>query len=155
MSNIERLTNRLVLMVLGVQLFLVTCCDIGLMIWTSEQQPKAWYIFPKAREHDIGFILFGGFKGFFTILILLTNLIPVSLYVSIEATKLIQGSMISKDLEMYHEETDTRANVRSCALNEDLGQINYIFSDKTGTLTENKMNCKFYIINNRLNMFTF
>ena len=142
MSNIERLTNRLVLLVLGVQFFLVALCDIGLMVWTRQNQSKAWYIFPHHTDDGIGFILWSGFKGFFTILILLTNLIPVSLYVSIEATKLIQGSMISKDLDLYHKETDTRANVRTCALNEDLGQINYIFSDKTGTLTENKMNRK-------------
>jgi phospholipid-translocating P-type ATPase (flippase) len=67
------------------------------------------------------------------------SLIPISLYASVELAKLLQGNLISKDLQMYHTESDTPAVVRSSSLNEDLGQINFIFSDKTGTLTCNKM----------------
>ena len=40
---------------------------------------------------------------------------------------------------MYDEESDTPAIARTSNLNEDLGQIKYVFSDKTGTLTQNKM----------------
>lgn len=43
---------------------------------------------------------------------------------------------------MYHAETDTPAMARTSNLNEELGQVRYIFSDKTGTLTQNVMEFK-------------
>lgn len=43
---------------------------------------------------------------------------------------------------MYHAETDTPAMARTSNLNEELGQVKYIFSDKTGTLTRNIMEFK-------------
>lgn len=54
--------------------------------------------------------------------------------------KFIQSTQfINKDLNMYHRESDTPALARTSNLNEELGQIEYIFSDKTGTLTRNLM----------------
>lgn len=66
-------------------------------------------------------------------------LIPISLYVSVEIVKLGQCFFISNDLRMYYAEKDQPAICRALNINEDLGQIKYVFSDKTGTLTENKM----------------
>lgn len=52
---------------------------------------------------------------------------------------IIQASFMDQDLDMYHEPTDTPSRVRTMNLNEDLGQITHVFSDKTGTLTQNVM----------------
>ena len=70
---------------------------------------------------------------------LLKVLIPISLYVSMEVVKLFQVYFISNDLQLYYEEMDQPVLCRALNINEDLGQIKYVFSDKTGTLTENKM----------------
>lgn len=68
-----------------------------------------------------------------------SHLIPISLYVIIEMLKLGQGYLINKDLQLYDKETKSFANCRNSDLIEELGQVEMIFSDKTGTLTMNKM----------------
>jgi len=74
-----------------------------------------------------------------TFIILYNNLIPISLIVTMEVVKFQQAQLINNDLDMYYAKTDTPALCRTSSLVEELGQIEYVFSDKTGTLTCNEM----------------
>eukprot|EP00980_Cylindrotheca_fusiformis_P011069 scaffold2551_cov113-Cylindrotheca_fusiformis.AAC.8 len=78
---------------------------------------------------------------FFLYVTLLSNFVPLSLYVTVELCNFFLLYLVYVDVEMYDDRTNTRAAARSTNVT-DLGQIEYIFSDKTGTLTQNVMRFK-------------
>lgn len=88
-----------------------------------------------------------GFITFWAALILFQNLVPISLYISLEIIKTCQAFFIYSDTEMYYERLDYPCTPKSWNISDDLGQIEYIFSDKTGTLTQNVMEFKKATIN--------
>jgi phospholipid-transporting ATPase len=77
-------------------------------------------------------------------------MIPISLYVIIEVQKLILASLIRQDECMYDADTNMKAECRNSDLIEELGQVEFVFSDKTGTLTQNKMDFKRCSINGKV-----
>jgi len=87
------------------------------------------------------------FVAFFYFFLLHATFIPVSLYVSMTVVRFFQAWFMNQDLEMYYDHTDTPSAVRTMTLNEELGQISHIFSDKTGTLTCNIMDFRKFSVN--------
>jgi phospholipid-translocating ATPase len=88
-----------------------------------------------------------GFITFWAAVILFQNLVPISLYISLEVIKTCQAFFIYSDTEMYYEKIDYPCTPKSWNISDDLGQIEYIFSDKTGTLTQNVMEFKKATVN--------
>jgi phospholipid-translocating ATPase len=91
-----------------------------------------------------------GVISFFSYFLLLATLLPISLVISLEISKVVQSIWIIWDARMFAIERDRPAKVASTNIIEELGQINYIFSDKTGTLTRNIMEFKFMYIGAKL-----
>ncbi|KAF2136624.1 uncharacterized protein K452DRAFT_322282 [Aplosporella prunicola CBS 121167] len=88
-----------------------------------------------------------GFITFWAAVILFQNLVPISLYITLEIIRTIQAVFIYNDAAMYYERLDYPCTPKSWNISDDVGQIEYIFSDKTGTLTQNVMEFKKATIN--------
>lgn len=88
-----------------------------------------------------------GFITFWSAVILFQNLVPISLYISLEIIRTAQAFFIYSDTSMYYDKIDYPCTPKSWNISDDLGQIEYIFSDKTGTLTQNVMEFKKASIN--------
>eukprot|EP00929_Paragymnodinium_shiwhaense_P057895 TRINITY_DN28999_c0_g1_i1.p1 TRINITY_DN28999_c0_g1~~TRINITY_DN28999_c0_g1_i1.p1 ORF type:complete len:1124 (-),score=243.24 TRINITY_DN28999_c0_g1_i1:240-3611(-) len=111
-------------------------------------------IFAASFAFAIGEFMIGSKKGdnqvfgevFVTYLIILYNVLPMSLYIMFETLRLILGKWIEIDKRMTDGTTGAAAAMRNTSVVEEMGQVSYIFSDKTGTLTANEMRFAFCCI---------
>lgn len=109
---------------------------IGSTAWRTENQAQnIWYLAGTMTDSPGA----GFFLMFFYYFLLHATFIPVSLYVSMTMSRFLQSYFMNNDMSMYYPRIDAPAKVRTMQLNEELGQISHIFSDKTGTLTCNIM----------------
>uniref|UniRef100_A0A8D1IXI7 Phospholipid-transporting ATPase n=1 Tax=Sus scrofa TaxID=9823 RepID=A0A8D1IXI7_PIG len=107
--------------------------------WQAEEKwDEPWYNQKTEHQRNSSKIL-KFISDFLAFLVLYNFIIPISLYVTVEMQKFLGSFFIGWDLDLYHEESDQKAHVNTSDLNEELGQVEYVFTDKTGTLTENEM----------------
>ena len=116
---------------------------IGNAAWNSKNDvDSVWYLGGDMPDPGVQFITM-----FFYYFLLHATFIPVSLYVSMTMTRAFQSYFMNNDMDMYYPRLDAPAKVRTMTLNEELGQVSHIFSDKTGTLTCNVMDFRKASIN--------
>ncbi|XP_047398196.1 probable phospholipid-transporting ATPase IM isoform X7 [Sciurus carolinensis] len=147
-TSIDRLMNTLVLWIFGFLVCLGIILAIGNSIWENQVggQFRTFLFWNEGEKNSV----FSGFLTFWSYIIILNTVVPISLYVSVEVIRLGHSYFINWDRKMYYSGKATPAEARTTTLNEELGQIEYIFSDKTGTLTQNVMTFKKCSINGRI-----
>uniref|UniRef100_A0A5B6Z9V8 Phospholipid-transporting ATPase n=1 Tax=Davidia involucrata TaxID=16924 RepID=A0A5B6Z9V8_DAVIN len=148
-SRLESYMNR---ETLWLSIFLLSMClvvALGMGLWLRRHKDQLDTL-PYYRKSYFEKGRFGrpykfygiGMETFFSLLssiIVFQIMIPISLYITMELVRLGQSYFMIGDKHMYDSSSNSRFQCRSLNINEDLGQIRYVFSDKTGTLTENKM----------------
>ncbi|KAF9337223.1 hypothetical protein BG006_005795 [Podila minutissima] len=134
--SMQRLINKVIIVIFSIVIGLSALCTVLSALWNRRNDKPgrlAWYLSARGViRSDTASVLFG-------YIVLFNTMIPISLYVTMELVKLLQAYFIHHDLEMYDPVSDTPAEARTTVINEELGQVSYLFSDKTGTLTENIM----------------
>ncbi|KAD4585128.1 hypothetical protein E3N88_22729 [Mikania micrantha] len=140
-STIEKQMDKIIYVLFTLLVLISLISSIGFAIKTKIQMPSWWYLQAPddAQLYDPANASRSGFYHLITALILYGYLIPISLYVSIELVKVLQAVFINRDLNMYDEDSGTPAQARTSNLNEELGMVDTVLSDKTGTLTCNQM----------------
>ncbi|ESO08153.1 hypothetical protein HELRODRAFT_75635 [Helobdella robusta] len=134
-TNIDKLLNKLIIGIFIFLFLICAFCSIGCGIW----ELKLGYQFQHFLPWETYGVTVSALLVFLSYFIVLNTLVPISLYVSVEMIRFGHSWWINWDKEMYYKPLDIPAKSRTTTLNEELGQIRFIFSDKTGTLTQNIM----------------
>uniref|UniRef100_A0A914E2E4 Phospholipid-transporting ATPase n=2 Tax=Acrobeloides nanus TaxID=290746 RepID=A0A914E2E4_9BILA len=144
-TSLDRFLN---ILIMGIVLFLIAMCLICTVLCGIWELVTGQH-FTEYLEWDRSIVPSGdnsnaqiaiiSFLMFFSYIILLNTVVPISLYVSVEVLRFIHSMWINFDTEMYYAKNDVSSRARTTTLNEELGQVQYVFSDKTGTLTQNIM----------------
>ena len=143
----SKIVRKLNLYLLFVFILLIVCCLIcSLSHHLKYMQNKKYYktIILVKTDSIIDSVII-----FFTYFLLLNTFIPISLIVTIEIVKVIQGIFIKWDILLYSKWRQFFCSVKGFSIIEELGDVNFIFSDKTGTLTKNQLQFKYCIIDKK------
>ncbi|XP_062707400.1 phospholipid-transporting ATPase VD isoform X2 [Aedes albopictus] len=141
-SQIEQQMNIDVIWCVIILIILCVIGAIGCKMWLSSFVASSGNNNETFRIPYLPFEInpdYEGLLAFWTFVIILQIMIPLSLYVTIELCKIMQVYHIHNCIDLYDAQTNKRTECRAMNITEELGQVQYVFSDKTGTLTENRM----------------
>eukprot|EP00808_Paulinella_micropora_P011362 g46982.t1 len=142
-SSVFKNVNRYLIYMFTIQCIFCLFAGIFSANFLIVSEGRKWYLMLEGEgDSPVLEVVF----RFFTWFIVLSQMVPISLPVSQEFVKTFQGWFIEQDLQIYDPVGDQPGVVRTIQINEELGQIEYIFSDKTGTLTTNTMEFRVAII---------
>ncbi|KAG5985098.1 hypothetical protein E4U55_001602 [Claviceps digitariae] len=127
---LEKLVNIVVVTLAIYVVILAVGVSMGYVKWKEDYEQRAWYLDQATVPFHQIIIAF---------IIMFNNVVPLALYITLEIVKMGQLLLLNSDIDMYHAESDTPARCNTNTILENLGQVGYIFSDKTGTLTDNIM----------------
>lgn len=164
MSHLEMLINKLVINIIVVQCLISSFLAIMSFSWLTGSHTDWWndiftFLSPKhspteeekaaiQKSNDAAPDYKLSTLSFFTYFLLLNTLLPISLQVSLEFVKVFQAYFINNDALMFSWDRCKLVDCKTVSIVEDVGQVSYIFSDKTGTLTRNVMEFKYMLVGN-------
>ncbi|KAL4631648.1 phospholipid-transporting ATPase 11C-like isoform X1 [Arapaima gigas] len=138
-SVVEKSINGFLLVYLCILLSKALVCTTLKYVWQSRPgQDEPWYNQKTLKEKEANVFL-KMFTDFLSFMVLFNFIIPVSMYVTVEMQKFLGSFFITWDRDFLDQEIQEGALVNTSDLNEELGQVEYVFTDKTGTLTQNNM----------------
>lgn len=144
-TKVELYANWLIILMISIILLLSVIVLIGSAVWNANYS-KVYAQFIPIRYSSSA----EAFMSFLSSLVLFSSIIPVTLIMTLEMARVIQSYFINKDIEMLDTSQGRFSKVFNTAINEDLGQVKYIFADKTGTLTSNMLEFKSAFIGDTL-----
>uniref|UniRef100_A0A146X6U7 Phospholipid-transporting ATPase n=1 Tax=Fundulus heteroclitus TaxID=8078 RepID=A0A146X6U7_FUNHE len=136
-SAVEKSINAFLLVYLFILVSKAFVCTTLKYVWQTKHD-EPWYNEKTVKEKDTNQYL-KMFTDFLSFMVLFNFIIPVSMYVTVEMQKFLGSFFITWDKDFYDAEINEGALVNTSDLNEELGQVEYVFTDKTGTLTQNNM----------------
>ncbi|XP_041111916.1 phospholipid-transporting ATPase 11C-like isoform X2 [Polyodon spathula] len=138
-SAVEKSINAFLIVYLCILISKALVCTTLKYVWQSHPgHDEPWYNQKTQKEKDTNKLL-KMFTDFLSFMVLFNFIIPVSMYVTVEMQKFLGSFFISWDKDFFDLEIQEGALVNTSDLNEELGQVEYVFTDKTGTLTQNNM----------------
>lgn len=148
-TKMDRLNDMQNAQIVAMLLVLVAALYCGHL---NTQKTLLTHTYLQLKTHPTSPLLLAWeyFSTFISFLILLNNLVPISLSVTLEIVRAILAHLINKDIDMYDEETQIASRAHSSNVLDELGRIDYIMTDKTGTLTCNQMNLKSVFANGQV-----
>ena len=130
-------TNTYIVLIFALQLTIASICAVVGTVW-STTHADASYLQMDSTLSTFGLF----FQKVGTWILIFTNFIPISLLVSLELVKFYQAYFMRWDILMFDKLLNKPMQTHTSNLNEELGEIDMVFSDKTGTLTQNVMKFK-------------
>uniref|UniRef100_A0A8C4SP12 Phospholipid-transporting ATPase n=1 Tax=Erpetoichthys calabaricus TaxID=27687 RepID=A0A8C4SP12_ERPCA len=138
-SAVEKSINAFLIVYLCLLLSKALVCTTLKYIWQNKYgDDELWYN-QKTQKEKKTYMFLRIFTDFLSFMVLFNFIIPVSMYVTVEMQKFLGSFFITWDRDFFDPEIQEGALVNTSDLNEELGQVEYIFTDKTGTLTQNNM----------------
>ena len=142
-SQLEVKMNNYILLIFAIQLFFCLTGSGIYVYWVTKKGGQHGYL-----SLDDGSLFLRILIRFLNWVLIFGNFVPISLLVTVETVKYFQAKQLNVSRFLVGRD-GARGQVNSSNLNEELGQIKYVFSDKTGTLTQNRMVFKKVCVRNR------
>ncbi|TRY92635.1 hypothetical protein DNTS_007692 [Danionella cerebrum] len=146
-SAVEKSMNAYLIVYLCILISKALINTVLKYVWQADaNRDEPWYN-QKTEIERQRHVIIRAFTDFLAFMVLFNYIIPVSMYVTVEMQKFLGSYFILWDDDMFDEEIGERPLVNTSDLNEELGQVEYVFTDKTGTLTENNMELRECCVN--------